>query len=114
LAFEELWNAPAWLQEDTEPDGVLLDELNWPFCWLTQLPDIILVAMAVVRWGKGYLCNVQNNMEIVTMGGGTVGSKWEQKSYNGAKQLHVKARAPRRRSAVGWSLIQHPASSSED
>jgi hypothetical protein len=51
LAFEELWNAPAWLQEDTEPDGVLLDELNWPFCWLAQLPDIILFAIAVVQLG---------------------------------------------------------------
>jgi len=47
---EELWNPPTWLLEDTDPEGVLLDELKWPFCWLAQLPDITLAAMAVVCW----------------------------------------------------------------
>jgi hypothetical protein len=52
--FEELENAPAWLLDETEPEGVLLDEFRWPFCWLAQLPDIILVAIAFTVQGMGY------------------------------------------------------------
>jgi hypothetical protein len=63
---EELWNAPTWLLEDTDPEGVLLDELKWPFCWLVQLPDITRAAMTDSCWVELMFVKVQDDEEGIT------------------------------------------------
>jgi hypothetical protein len=70
VIFELLGNAPAWLQPETDPEGVRSLGLNVPLCWVLQLAELILIVMIALLIKVKYVDVV---VKVQELGGGSGG-----------------------------------------